>query len=170
MIRESFLPQFVSLQFYFKASLFILSEWILQIRKPYWIWSKFILLTIILQSAVTEQLRHWNSMDSSAFMLFFSSFTHRQMQIHNRHNLNIFNSFFGVSPLVCSEIWILLNKQYVPYMKPVHLFWASLFLKQYNTENVSSMICKCDEKTFRKWVWLIINELKLPQKVWFLIR
>lgn len=38
--------------------------------------------------------------------------------------------------------------------QPVHLLWSKLFLKCYSTEHVNHAIANCDEKTFRKRVYV----------------
>jgi hypothetical protein len=42
---------------------------------------------------------------------------------------------------------------------PVHLLWALMFLKQYNTEEVTASMAGCDKKTFRLWCWLVVRVL-----------
>ena len=32
-------------------------------------------------------------------------------------------------------------------------------MKVYASENVLCTICACDEKTFRKWVWMMIDQM-----------
>jgi hypothetical protein len=73
---------------------------------------------------------------------------------------------FGVTPEVCSKLWDLCD----PYnampnaVKPVYLLWALAFLKQYNTEsNSASAVGGPDEKTYRKWVWLFVDEISYQE-------
>lgn len=73
-----------------------------------------------------------------------------------------FKEQFGVTPEVCAKLWTLLD----PYatmanaVKPCHLLWALVFLKQYNTEsNASSAVGGPDEKTYRKWVWHFVEAI-----------
>jgi len=40
-----------------------------------------------------------------------------------------------------------------------HLLWSFLFLKTYDPEKVLSVACGVDEKTYRKWVWLVLDLL-----------
>ena len=53
----------------------------------------------------------------------------------------------------------------------IRFLWALSLLKSYNTENNMSGDCGCDEKTFRYWCWLIIQELadRVPEIVSTLI-
>lgn len=104
-------------------------------------------------------------MDSLSFMSLFSSFVGQSFTLNNQEHLSSFKSFFGVTPIVCSIIWTHLLKSQKLQLKPIHLLWSLLFLKQYNTETVNSIICRCDKKTFRKWVWLVLNELRYLNKV-----
>lgn len=40
-------------------------------------------------------------------------------------------------------------------IEPKHI-WSSSFLKNYWTENTNVSLWRCDEKTYREWVWYII--------------
>ncbi|KAG9399900.1 hypothetical protein AC1031_011321 [Aphanomyces cochlioides] len=67
-----------------------------------------------------------------------------------------FKSMFGVSPSIASILWK--DLQPTPSdAKPCHLLWALLFLKVYATEHVHAALCQVDEKTFRKWTWIMIT-------------
>ena len=44
-------------------------------------------------------------------------------------------------------------------VEPIHLLWTLMFLKGYHKESVNSAIAEVDEKTFRKWVWILIPEI-----------
>ena len=68
-----------------------------------------------------------------------------------------FYSLFGLSPTSVADLWKLLPK--IPGGKPRYLLWGLLFLKLYDTEHVLSSLAGCDEKTFRKWVWIFVRQL-----------
>lgn len=70
-----------------------------------------------------------------------------------------FKSFFGISPSICAKSWMHLKNYLTPDNKEIHLLWALLFLKCYNTESVNSSMVGCDEKTYRKRVWVVIKKL-----------
>lgn len=73
-----------------------------------------------------------------------------------------FHAFFGASPYVCSLVWSYLVQANVAlddYCQPKHLLWTLLFLKTYSTESVLAVLIGVDEKTVRKWVWYLIEEL-----------
>lgn len=70
-----------------------------------------------------------------------------------------FKSSFGISPAMCSKVWNLIKNDLTPDFHETHLLWALFFLKTYNTESVNRSIFKCDEKTFRKRVWCIVESL-----------
>jgi hypothetical protein len=70
-----------------------------------------------------------------------------------------FKSFFGVSPVVCSICWEQLIDKMPIGSKPIHLLWTLLFLKRYNSEEVNRTLTGVNEKTFRKWIWLMIELL-----------
>ena len=74
-----------------------------------------------------------------------------------------FRSFFGTTPGICAHLWEMLTPEVtLPNgARKCHLLWALLFLKQYNTDHVNSSIVgtAVDEKTFRKWCWLFIEQI-----------
>jgi len=79
--------------------------------------------------------------------------------------LRRFKSFFGVSPQICALTWNLIKYELPDDYKEVHLLWALLFLKCYNTESVNRAIVGCDEKTFRKRVWMVVDKLAFMKVV-----
>jgi hypothetical protein len=71
-----------------------------------------------------------------------------------------FVEHFGTDPFVVQLIWMLIYNaiDLKPHQKnPDHLLWAFYFLKGYETEGRCASRCGCDEKTFRKWIWLYIG-------------
>jgi hypothetical protein len=71
-----------------------------------------------------------------------------------------FRAFFGTTARMCSMLWSLCSHTLIPeHAMPVHLLWAFMLLKQYNTEEVNASMAGCDEKTFRLWCWLVIHVL-----------
>jgi hypothetical protein len=66
---------------------------------------------------------------------------------------------FGVSPANCSRLWDLIKLSLPPRASPRHLLWALFFLKQYAHEVVNANFAQCDEKTFRKWCWIVLTSL-----------
>jgi hypothetical protein len=71
-----------------------------------------------------------------------------------------FRACFGTTARICSQLWSLCSHILIAEgAMPVHLLWALMFLKQYNTEEVNASMAGCDEKTFRHWCWLVINIL-----------
>lgn len=71
-----------------------------------------------------------------------------------------FLAFFGTTAFVCALLWAMLLPQLPDLpsnVHPKHLLWALIFLKQYNIEEVNAKLAACDEKTFRKWVWLFVE-------------
>ena len=72
-----------------------------------------------------------------------------------------FKAHFRISPLVLSRAWDLMD---VENDGPIggqrkHLLWALLFLKTYMTESVLAKMVGVDEKTYRKWVWMMLWRL-----------
>ena len=74
-----------------------------------------------------------------------------------------YRSCFGTTPEVCVELWMRLDP--VKHIKkkglhPKHLLWTLLFLKGYDTETKNAVfVGNVDEKTYRKWVWIFIQEI-----------
>ena len=78
-----------------------------------------------------------------------------------------FWKIFGVSAPTCSKVWNLCVPELPEGVSPVHLLWTLYFLKQYGLEEVNAAFAQCDEKTFRKWCWIMIKtiaELELVRK------
>jgi len=71
-------------------------------------------------------------------------------------------SHFELVPYVVAKVWGMLAieaEEKDAGAKPVHLLWALLLLKTYNTETVLAGICEVHEDTFRKWAWLFIEKV-----------
>ena len=47
----------------------------------------------------------------------------------------------------------------------IHLFCTLMFLKFYATESVLSGMARVDEKTYRKWIWMILRTLTMEDWV-----
>lgn len=92
------------------------------------------------------------------------SFAGRSTSLSGLTGMRIFKSFYGVSPEVCSQLWHMMDDK-PENAEPKHLLWAFIFMKSYNTEHVNAGLVMCDEKTFRKWVWLFIDMLSSLQLV-----
>jgi hypothetical protein len=73
-------------------------------------------------------------------------------------------SFFGVPPLVMAKLWELLMEEcggpWPRQTNKKHLLWALHLMKVYSTETVMASNVGCpDEKHYRRWAWLFIEEL-----------
>ena len=68
-----------------------------------------------------------------------------------------FSALFGATPIACNRAWKMIENYLPPGCLPKHLLWAMIFIKIYATEHVNATITESDEKTFRKWVWIILN-------------
>lgn len=86
-------------------------------------------------------------------------YTKHNCNNNNNVGMRRFLSMFGISPLVCSKLWVLLSQNVESCITPHHLMWALIFLKSYNTEEVNKSIIGSDEKTVRKWVWIVIDAI-----------
>jgi hypothetical protein len=70
-----------------------------------------------------------------------------------------FRVLFGVSSPICCRLWHLVKSSLPNGASPRHLLWTLYFLRQYSDQEVNSAFAKCDEKTFRKWCWIVIKAL-----------
>ena len=71
-----------------------------------------------------------------------------------------YKASLGVTPEITQVLWESLEgieMKEKPNIK--HLLWALLFLKVYSLEEVLSSMAETTEKTYRKWVWIIVNKL-----------
>lgn len=68
-----------------------------------------------------------------------------------------FKSHFGVTPFVCSIIWMKIIEQAPDDYKPKHLLWGLNFLKTYTDEHARHSLFGADEKTIRKWTWVTVK-------------
>lgn len=72
---------------------------------------------------------------------------------------------FGTSPENCVTLWNMC-RPYETMPKGVmlcHLLWALLFLKLYNSEEKNAGDAGADEKTYRKWTWLFVEEISFQE-------
>lgn len=86
----------------------------------------------------------------------------KQTVIHHGSATNRkFRSFFGCNSGVATYLWNRARRQKVlpGDFTPKHLLWTLAFIKLYDSEIVLSGLCRCDAKTFRKWVWKGIDVL-----------
>lgn len=79
-----------------------------------------------------------------------------------RNELPVFLSHFGTNPDVCADLWsLLITSDYIidfsVKILPKHLFFGLHRLWCNETETRSAKFFQVDEKTFRKWSWIIIN-------------
>ena len=72
-----------------------------------------------------------------------------------------FNACYGVNSIIVSVVWsMLIDNQFCsPSPNPVHILWALLFLKLYDTTPKLAALAGCDEKTFRKWSWFYVGAI-----------
>ena len=78
--------------------------------------------------------------------------------------LRIFKAHFGLSPLVIAAVWNRLEDEALLPANgtPLHLLWTLLFLKLYNTAAVLSTMCGTTAKTYRQWVWKLLQGIHHP--------
>jgi hypothetical protein len=85
--------------------------------------------------------------------------TESSIQQQNR----AFRESFGVHWLHCAIVWDLispdLHLEYGHFVKKEHLLWCLLFLKRYSKNQTDARTAGTTSKTFRKWVWHIIDAI-----------
>ncbi len=71
-----------------------------------------------------------------------------------------FHAHFGLSKETITTLWKIL--QIVAFETKFtfeHLLWTFYFLKVYNSMDVSATYWKVDVKTYRLWIWKVIQTL-----------
>ena len=98
----------------------------------------------------------------SVFMFHGQEIFRRQKKAANGTADRRFRACFGASPLVCAIIWKGIAPVVSAYdgYSPTHLLWALMFMKLYCLEPVNASIVGVDEKTFRKWSWIVIDAIE----------
>lgn len=86
-------------------------------------------------------------------------FTGHKLNLSYSIGLRRFKNLYGVSPSICCEVWKMLQFPVLQSCTPEHLLWSLCFLKQYHTESTNSAIFGVDEKTYRKYIWLLVEML-----------
>ena len=78
-----------------------------------------------------------------------------------------FIALYGLCPRMTSVLWYRLvsaaekdSSLLPPNAQPYHLLWALLLMKCYNNEHLNAHITDVDEKTFRKWSWILIEAIE----------
>ena len=71
-----------------------------------------------------------------------------------------YRAHFEVSPQISLQIWLLIQDLEPDIsFRPKHLLWTLFFLKTYPTEEVGSSRWGVTPKTFREWIWKMINPI-----------
>ena len=83
----------------------------------------------------------------------FSESKSKSMQLRR------YRALFGVYPSVSYRLWSHLIRHLPSDCKINHFFWALNFLKTYNSESVRAALFNLDEKTLRKWQWIVVKSL-----------
>lgn len=98
-------------------------------------------------------------MAAEYFFRIGNMYTKSKMKSSQALRLRRFKSFFGVTPEVCSLVWEKIKDVVPSNSKPKYLLWCLYFMKQYSTEHVRRSLFKADEKTIRKWTWIILKPI-----------
>ena len=80
-----------------------------------------------------------------------------------------FKAHFGMSSKATGKTWLLLET-HVNVLRPkkvlaVHMLWTLFFLKCYHTEETAVTLVRCTRKTYRLWVWEVIDRLNALKDV-----
>jgi len=83
----------------------------------------------------------------------------RHNSLRNETHKRRFHATFGTTPAICAMLWEKLDPACTmpKGSLPVHLLWALMFMKLYCSEAVHSSMAGVDEKTFRKWTWILVD-------------
>lgn len=101
----------------------------------------------------------------------FAIWNHTNRNIAGTTLYRRFHSYFGVDVELCSGLWLWIFDVLPDSASYFHLLWALLFLKTYSSYEVLSGLVGCDEKTYRKWVWIFLVAIAdLEQDVVSLVR
>ena len=86
---------------------------------------------------------------------------HRISNRRTRYSRDRFAAAFGCSPKVVASLWNRLEKKNLLPDDALckHLLWALFFLKLYIVEKAAAPLCGAAEKTFSKWIWIILDAL-----------
>lgn len=88
------------------------------------------------------------------------------LQLHAIAANQRFISLFGLDDVTCQQFWnTLIQGGFCLSCQPKRLLWTLYFLKCYPTERNASVMLNIDEKTFRKWVWYVIEEISTLDNV-----
>jgi hypothetical protein len=104
----------------------------------------------------------------SAFLILGLQIAKKKDARSNKAERRFFQSAYGTSPEVCSHTWDYVNHYKVVPRKasPHHLLWAMIFLKSYASEAFLSALVGTTEKTYRKWIWVMVKSIsRLYSKV-----
>lgn len=107
-------------------------------------------------------------MDAGGFIKLGNFYTKTTSQSSQYVAKRRFMSFFGVTPQVCSIIWQKVRQEVkIKGGEPKHLLWCLSYLKQYAVEHYRRSIFNADEKTIRKWTWILVKILSDLDVVYF---
>ena len=86
----------------------------------------------------------------------------KSVQVQDRR----FRAHFAVSWVQGAVLWADVQPEVVHFYakrkpKIIHLFFALLFLKTYQTEMQRAAFFSCDEKTMRLWTWRYVEAIGL---------
>ena len=107
-------------------------------------------------------------MDVSSFLKLGLSFSEAAQSDRSRSHATqnqCFKALCGVHPTVCVIVWGELKWSMLveDACKPKHLLWV---LKTYTTESSLAVAIGVDEKTLRKWIFIIIYAISDLEDDW----
>src|SRR5690348_3555300 len=103
------------------------------------------------------------SSDRQWFLMRPSELLHMGESLNTTWN-GRFRAAFGVSFGVLQVVWDLLDPEVAdcrPKYPREHLLWALYFLKTYTTEVISATFFSTSERTWRKWVTIVVKDICL---------
>lgn len=89
-----------------------------------------------------------------------------------KRKARMFKAWFGARPKVCACVFYkmqrynMFKKAPARIVLPKHFFMGLHFLKNYDSEDRACCDFQCDQKTYRKWMWFIVECIaKLDKKI-----
>lgn len=104
------------------------------------------------------------SFEPNSFFILGNDMIKRRAMLPTATETDIqrFRSVFGTSPQICSYLWDMCSyhTDLPKDSHPKHLLWSLMFLKLYRSESAHTSIAGgVDEKTFRKWSWILVSAI-----------
>mmetsp|Transcript_127681 Transcript_127681/g.357504 ORF Transcript_127681/g.357504 Transcript_127681/m.357504 type:complete len:295 (-) Transcript_127681:377-1261(-) len=84
-----------------------------------------------------------------------------KVQLSVKSEKDQWSCFFGTTPIVAANIWNRIDPvtSVDRFVKPKHLLYAFVLVKQYSGDKAHGMIVGCHPNTFSKWAWKMVEAI-----------